>query len=62
MPQILVVADPPDSGTPVVQMQEWVAPWLLESEHYSAQLIERVRWAAQDAAELERDQPRPATS
>ena len=51
MPQILVVADTSDSET--VQMREWVAPALLESEHYAAQLLERVRWAAEDAAAVE---------
>jgi hypothetical protein len=50
MPQILVVADTPESA---VQLREWVAPSLLDNEHYSAQLLERMRWAAEDAAEVE---------
>jgi hypothetical protein len=50
VPQILVIADTPED---TVQMREWVAPEMLESDHYSAQLIERVRWAAEDAARLE---------
>jgi hypothetical protein len=53
MPQILVVADTSEGETPTVQLREWVAPALLDSKHYSAQLLERLRWAAEDAAEIE---------
>jgi hypothetical protein len=54
MPQILVVADTSESESLTVQLREWVAPELLDSEHYSAQLLERVRWATEDAEEIER--------
>jgi hypothetical protein len=54
VPQIVVLADKSAEGTDTVQLREWVAPALLENRHYSAQLIERLRWAAEDAAELER--------
>jgi len=52
MPQILVVADTSD-GEPTVAFREWVAPALLDSEHYAQQLLERMRWAAEDAAAAE---------
>jgi hypothetical protein len=55
MPQILVIADTADDEPAVVQLREWVPPEALESDHYAAQLIERVRWAAADAAKVERD-------
>jgi hypothetical protein len=34
-------------------MREQVTPASLESEHYSAQLIERVGWAVLDAEEVD---------
>jgi hypothetical protein len=53
MPQVLVVADAPEGEAPRVMFREWVAPQLLDSDHYAGQLLERVRWAAEDAAAAE---------
>jgi hypothetical protein len=53
MPEIVVIAEPRDGDRPEVTWRERLAPGLLASEHYSAQLLERVRWAAEDAVEIE---------
>ena len=53
MPQILVVAEPADGDAPETLLTERVAPDLLESEHYAAQLLDRLRWAVEDAADVE---------
>lgn len=51
MPTIIVTSDSTENGPATVTMREHVAPGSLESEHYSAQLIERVGWAVVDAEE-----------
>lgn len=52
MPQILVVTDSPAS-TGEVLYRERIASSDLTSEHFSGQLVERVRWAVGDAAQVE---------
>jgi hypothetical protein len=52
MPRILILAER-SNGKPTVVHQEGVAPAHLDNDHSCAQLIERVGWAVQDAAELE---------
>jgi hypothetical protein len=52
MPQILVVADPPEEDTTVVY-RERITATDLESDHFSGQLVERVGWAVVDADQLE---------
>lgn len=52
MPQILILTDSPQSAGEVVY-KERVARSSLESEYFSAQLLERVGWAVGDADELE---------
>jgi hypothetical protein len=54
MPQILVVTDATDKDTGNVLLSERLAPALLESDHYAAQLVERVRWALADAERIDR--------
>jgi len=55
MPQILVTADPADDlGEGVVMLRERVTAEDMESEHFAAQLIERLAWAVSDASEAER--------
>jgi hypothetical protein len=55
MPHILVVTEAGgDDGNEVV-LSERVAPVMLESEHFGVQLLERVRWAVEDATTTERD-------
>jgi hypothetical protein len=43
-----------------VVLQERVIPSDLESDHFSAQLVERVGWALADADEIEHRPPAPA--
>ena len=60
MPEILVRANLP-SDTGDVMLRERIIPADLESEHFSAQLVERIGWALADAdaAEQRSDDPRP---
>jgi hypothetical protein len=53
MPQILVVADPPDETASTVVYRERITATDLESDHFSGQLVERVGWAVVDADQLE---------
>jgi hypothetical protein len=55
MPRIIVQSDPLEGNGGVVTMAERVLPGDLESDHFSAQLIERVGWAVVDANEAERE-------
>jgi hypothetical protein len=53
MPQILVVTDDRESAESAVVYRERIALSDLESDHFSAQLVERVGWAMLDANEIE---------
>jgi hypothetical protein len=53
MPQILVMTDIPEKPESEVVYRERVALSDLESEHFSAQLVERMGWAMLDADERE---------
>jgi hypothetical protein len=53
MPQILVVADPPQADGSTVVYRERISTTDLESDHFSGQLVERVGWAVVDADRLE---------
>lgn len=55
MPQILVMTDEPEKPDSAVVYRERIALSDLESDHFSAQLVERVGWAVLDAHELEHD-------
>ena len=55
MPQILVVADAAEQSDDAVVYRERIALSDLESDHFSAQLVERVGWAVLDADEIEND-------
>ena len=61
MPQILVVAsDAPAAGdNDNLTLRERVIPADFESGHFGSQLIERIAWAVEDAAEVERSRPGP---
>ncbi|QEC49010.1 hypothetical protein FSW04_16485 [Baekduia soli] len=50
MPHIIVRADHPDD---VVTHTEWVSRDDFETEHFRAQLAERLAWAVDDAAVCE---------
>jgi hypothetical protein len=53
MPEILVTADRPDDHRAAVLLRERISTLDLESEHFSARLLERLGWALVDADELE---------
>jgi hypothetical protein len=55
MPQIIVMADHEDA--PILH-KERVNVADFESQHFAAQLVERLGWAVGDADELERATPR----
>lgn len=55
MPQILVIADSPANGDdPPVMFRERVSIDHFQSEHFAAQLVERLGWAVGDAAAFDR--------
>jgi len=57
MPQILVTADNPRAnGEPAVLFTERVSVSDFESDHFQAQLVERLGWAVGDADEVEQSQ------
>ncbi len=53
MPSIIVRAETSQEPEGAVLLRERVSPSDLESEHFSAQLLERVGWAVVDADEAE---------
>jgi hypothetical protein len=53
VPRIIVQAEPTDNRDPVRLMAERVLPSDLESDHFAAQLIERLGWALDDADQVE---------
>jgi hypothetical protein len=58
MPQIIVTADRADDhGDAAVMLRERVNVTDFESDHFAAQLVERVGWAVSDAAEIEEQAP-----
>ena len=59
MPRILVTTDRPDGRETAVLLQERVVPSDLDSDHFSARLIQRVGWALVDADEIEHRTPAP---
>lgn len=55
MPQIIVTADKlAEDAEPAVMLRERVSVSDFESEHFAAQLVERLGWAVGDADELNR--------
>ena len=54
MPQIIVTADKTDGpGENAVMLRERVNVTDFESDHFAAQLVERLGWAVNDATEVE---------
>jgi hypothetical protein len=53
MPRIVVLADCGHNRHREVVMEERVVPAHLDSEHSSAQLVQRIGWAIIDADDLE---------
>ncbi len=60
MPQIIVTADrSEDRGEGAVMLRERVSVADFESQHFAAQLVERLGWAVGDADEVEQDTEKP---
>jgi hypothetical protein len=54
MPNIMVVADTAN-GDAAVFLAERLTTAQLDNAHFAAQLVERLKWAGQDAEQAERD-------
>ena len=59
MPKILVVSEGAEGREPTTVMEESVRAVNMESDHYSAQLVERLGWALADADDIEHVVPSP---
>jgi hypothetical protein len=58
MPQIIVAADRGAAfGEGAVTLRETVSVADFESQHFAAQLVERLGWAVEDANRVEEDSP-----
>ncbi len=55
MPQIIVTADSTDRSDEAVLLRERVNVADFESDHFAAQLVERLGWAVEDASQIEED-------
>ena len=55
MPSIMVVADNADGGDAAVFLAERLMTVQLDDAHFAAQLVERLKWAGEDAEEAERE-------
>jgi hypothetical protein len=56
MPRLIVTTETGEEHTNAIVHDERVLASNLDNEHSSAQLIERVGWALQDAEQLESEQ------
>jgi hypothetical protein len=60
MPQIIVTADHTDhTGDDAVMWRERITPADFESDHFQAQLVERLGWAVVDADEADQKVTQP---
>jgi hypothetical protein len=59
MPQIVVMTDAAPSREATVLLRERVTPSDLDSNHFSAQLVERLGWALVDADDFEHSSSGP---
>ena len=53
MPRMLVTTEPVDHVPAEVMLDEQIAPGNLTSDHFAAQLVERIGWALVDAESAE---------
>ena len=53
MPRMLVTTEPVDGVPAEVMLDEHIAPGNLASDHFAAQLVERIGWALVDAESAE---------
>ena len=55
MPQIIVTpSDPTEGNEQSVMLRERVSAEDFQSDHFQAQLVQRLEWAVADASEFER--------
>jgi hypothetical protein len=59
MPRMLVVTEPAGPAGTDVMLSEHVATRDLASDHFTAQLVERIGWALADAESAERRPSEP---
>ncbi len=58
MPQIIVTADrDSDRADSAIMLRERINVTDFESDHFAAQLVERLGWAVSDAHEAESEKP-----
>jgi hypothetical protein len=55
MPSILVVAHTANAGETTVFLAERLTTVQLDDAHFAAQLVERLKWAGEDAEHAERE-------
>jgi hypothetical protein len=55
MPNIMVLADRADGGDAAVFLAERLMTVQLDDAHFAAQLVERLKWAGEDAEHAERE-------
>jgi hypothetical protein len=57
MPSIMVVTHTANGGEAVVFLAERLTTVQLDDAHYAAQLVERLKWAGEDAEQAEHERP-----
>jgi hypothetical protein len=55
MPRIMVVAHTANGGEAAVFLTERLTTVQLDDAHFAAQLVERLKWAGEDAEHAERE-------
>ena len=55
MPNIMVVTDTANGGDAAVFLAERLMTVQLDDAHFAAQLVERLKWAGEDAEHAERE-------
>ena len=59
MPSIVIIADTANGGDAAVFLTERFTTVQLDDPHFAAQLIERLKWAGEDATHAEREAAKP---
>ena len=54
MPRMLIMTEPAEQAPAEVMLSEHVATGDIASDHFAAQLVERIAWALADAEKAER--------
>jgi hypothetical protein len=59
MPSIMIVADTDNRDNAAVFLAERLTSVQLDDAHFAAQLVERLKWAGEDAEHAEREAAKP---